>query len=198
VTDASSRAAAPAEIVALIGARCSGKTSVGRELASRLGWPFLDLDEEIAREHARARRLAEPVAVGAVFAELGEPAFRELEERALAAALDQRGPLVLATGGGTIESARNRAAIARRTTCVWLRVTLEEMQRRLRADPAQRPSLTGRDPVEELVVVVERREPLYADICEIELDCRGLRVPEIARRVAERLGRRSSGGCGGP
>jgi len=198
VSAASSRGAGPAEIVALIGARCSGKTSVGRELASRLGWPFLDLDEEVAREYARAQRLAEPLAVGAVFTALGEPVFRELEERALASALDQRGPLVLATGGGTIESARNRAAIARRTTCVWLRVTVDEMQRRLRADPTQRPSLTGLDPVEELGAVVERREPLYAEICEIELDCRGLRVPEIARRVAERLGRRSAGSCGGP
>ena len=187
----------PAEIIALIGPRCSGKTSVGAELARRLSWPFVDLDEEIAREHARTRNLAEPVAAGIVLAEIGEPAFRELEGRALTAALERRGPLVLATSGGVVESEKNRASLSRRATCVWLRVTVDEMQRRLRADPTPRPSLTGQDPAEELAQVVERREPYYAEISEIELDCRGLRVQEIAKRLALRLGRGKRGGCGG-
>jgi len=187
----------PAEIVALIGPRCSGKTSVGVELARRLGWPFLDLDEEIARAYAQASNLAEPVAAGLVLATIGEPAFRALEERALAGALEQRGPLVLATSGGVVESASSRASLSRRATCVWLRVTIDEMQRRLRADPSPRPSLTGLDPAEELAQVVERREPLYSEISEIELDCRGLRVAEIAKRLALRLGRGKRGGCGG-
>jgi len=178
----------PAEIVALIGPRCSGKTSVGVELARRLGWPFLDLDEEIARAYAQASNLAEPVAAGLVLATIGEPAF---------GALEQRGPLVLATSGGVVESASSRASLSRRATCVWLRVTIDEMQRRLRADPSPRPSLTGLDPAEELAQVVERREPLYSEISEIELDCRGLRVAEIAKRLALRLGRGKRGGCGG-
>lgn len=191
------RRSAPAEIVALIGPRCCGKTSTGAELARRLGWPFVDLDEEIGREHARSRSLAEPLAAGEVLAEIGEPAFRALEETALAAALERHGPLVLATGGGVVESSRNRASLARRATCVWLRVTIEEMERRLRADPAPRPSLTGLDPAAELAQVSGRREPWYAELAEIELDCRGLRVQEIAKRLALRLGRGKRGGCGG-
>ncbi len=186
-----------AEIVALIGARCAGKTSAGRELARRLGWTFVDLDEEIARADADRRLDADAQPAGKILETLGEPAFRDLESRALAEILDRRGPFVLATGGGVVEREENRKLLARRTTCVWLRVAASEMQRRLRADPAPRPALEpGGDPVEELPRIAERREPAYAETCEIEIDGRGLRVGEVARRIAERIGRGRPGTCG--
>jgi len=184
------------EIVALIGPRCSGKTSTGRELARRLGWTFVDLDEEIARTHAAERGTDVPSA-GSVLEQEGEAHFRELESRVLAEVLSRPRPFVLATGGGIVERPANRSLLARRTTCAWLRVSLEEMQRRLRADPVVRPSITGGDPAEEVAVLLERREPLYAELAELELDCRGLRVHEIAGRLALRLGRGGPGGCGG-
>jgi XRE family aerobic/anaerobic benzoate catabolism transcriptional regulator len=190
------RKASRSEVVSLIGARCSGKTSAGRELARRLGWTFVDLDEEIARADAAARESTETGPAGDVLGRVGEPAFRDLESRALAEVLDRRGPFVLATGGGVVEREANRTLLARRTTCVWLRVAATEMQRRLRSDPTPRPALEGRDAVEELPRVAERREPAYAETCEIELDCRGLRVAEVARRIAERIGRGRPGTCG--
>jgi shikimate kinase len=181
----------------LIGARCSGKTSAGRELAHRLGWTFVDLDEEIARTDAAERRSSELRPAGSVLAIAGEPAFRDLESRALAEILDRPGPFVLATGGGVVEREENRKLLARRTTCVWLRVAATEMQRRLRSDPAPRPALEpGGDPVEELPRIAERREPYYAETCELEIDCRGLRIGEVARRIAERIGRGRPGTCG--
>jgi shikimate kinase len=190
------RSTARSEVVSLIGARCSGKTSAGRELARRLGWAFVDLDEEIARAHAAARGTTELRPAGSVLEGAGESAFRDLESRALAGILDRPGPFVLATGGGVVERDENRKLLARRTTCIWLRVATNEMQRRMRSDPAVRPPLEGGDPIEELPGIAERREPAYAETCELELDCRGLRVGEIARRIAERIGRGRPGTCG--
>lgn len=184
------------EVVALIGARCSGKTSAGRELAKRLRWTFVDLDEEVARADAAAREADGIESAGKVLERIGEAAFRDLESRALAGILDRPGPFVLATGGGVVEREENRKLLARRTTCVWLRVAASEMQRRLRSDPTPRPALEGLDPVEELPRIAERREPAYAETCELELDCRGLRVGEVARRIAERIGRGRPGTCG--
>jgi shikimate kinase len=186
-----------AEVVALIGPRASGKTSVGRELARRLGWPFVDLDDEIARRDAEARGSTDPLPAGRILERDGEAAFRDLESRALEAAFSRPRPFVLATGGGVVERRENRTMLSRRATCVWLRVAPAELERRLRSDPTPRPSLTGVDPAEEITAVLERREPLYAEICDIELDGRGLQVGEAARRVAERLGRGRPGGCGG-
>lgn len=189
--------AARSEVVSLIGARCSGKTSAGRELAKRLHWTFVDLDEEISRADAAARESTELPSAGGVLERVGESAFRDLESRALAEILDRSGPFVLATGGGVVEREENRKLLARRTTCVWLRVTASEMQRRMRSDPTVRPALEpGADPIEELPRVAERREPAYAETCDLEIDCRGLRVGEVARRIAERIGRGRPGTCG--
>lgn len=186
-----------ATIVALIGPRCSGKTSVGRELARQLRWPFVDLDDELAATHAAARALGRMPAVGEVLAEVGEPAFREMEERALRETIAKGGPVVVACGGGVVERESSRELLASRATCVWLRVSATELARRMRADPTPRPSLTGGDPVEEIATVLARREPLYAEIAAITIDGRGLGVEEIAAEVVARLGKGGLRGCRG-
>ena len=88
--------------LALVGLRGTGKSTVGRILAERLGRPFADADVELA---ARAGR-----PIRAIFAELGEPGFRDLEEETLAA-LVAGPPLVLATGGGAVLRETNRARL---------------------------------------------------------------------------------------
>ncbi|MFN0007107.1 MAG: shikimate kinase [Planctomycetota bacterium] len=176
--------------MALIGPRCSGKTSVGRELARLLAWPFVDLDDEIAAARAAP-------GAGEVLAEVGEPAFRALEERLLRERIAQGGPVVIACGGGVVENENSRQVLARRATCVWLRVSATELARRMRADPTIRPSLTGGDPVEEIETVMARREPLYAEVAAITIDGRGLGIDEIAARVRSDLGRGGLPGCRG-
>ena len=176
-----------ATIVALVGPRCSGKTSVGRALARKLGWPFVDLDEEIDPSRA----------AGELLAAIGEPAFRDLEERALRDRVARGGPVVIACGGGAVERGASRRLLARNTTCVWLRSSPAELARRMRADPTPRPSLTGADPVDEIEAVLARREPFYAEVAAITVDGRGLGIEEIAAEVAGRIGRGGLPGCRG-
>jgi shikimate kinase len=182
-------------IVALVGPRCSGKTSVGRELAKRLGWSFADLDDEVGRLHAQDRKLSAAVPAGEVLLALGEPAFRELEARALREVVTRGGPLVLATGGGAVESEASRALLSQRATCVWLRVAQRELERRMRADATLRPSLTGGDAVAEIGAILARREPLYSAVAQFAIDCRGLDAAEIAEETVRRIGRGRTSGC---
>src|ERR1700761_7313550 len=101
--------------IVLVGLMGAGKSSVGRRLAHALGLPFFDADEEV--EKAARRTIPE------IFAEMGEPAFRDGERRVIARLLD--GPAhVLATGGGAFMNAEARALIAAKAVSVWLKADL--------------------------------------------------------------------------
>ena len=117
--------------LALIGYRGTGKSTVGRILADRLDRPFLDADLEI---EARAGR-----SIASIFAEWGEPAFRDWEERTLVELTATYPDAILATGGGAVLRASNRELLARFGFVVWLRAEPAELARRLEADQAQRP-----------------------------------------------------------
>lgn len=166
--------------IALVGLRCAGKTSVGRELARGLGLPFVDLDDELVRLHAGSTR------VGELLVELGEPAFRALEQRALETTL-AAGPQVLATGGGVVERASNRALLRERATCVWLAVEPDELARRLRADPTPRPALLGDDAALEVRALLARRAPWYAEVATLRIDGGALAPRALADRIRRRL-----------
>jgi shikimate kinase/3-dehydroquinate synthase len=169
-----------------VGLRCSGKSSVARELAGRLGMQLVDLDDELARLHAEENGQG-PLTAGDVLATVGEPAFRELERRALLHVLDREGPLVLATGGGVIEDEANRRVLREETTSVWLDVEPAELERRLRADPTPRPALLGTDAAAEVRALLERRAPWYAEVAALRLDC-GIAAPgELAEDILRSL-----------
>jgi shikimate kinase len=127
-------------IVSLVGLRCSGKSSVGRELAELLDRPFVDLDVELARDFASGHGAA--TTAGEILAQHGESVFRDAEERTLERVLARDDAFVVATGGGVVERANNRALLRLHTTCVWLRVPTEELERRMRADKSSRPALS--------------------------------------------------------
>jgi shikimate kinase len=167
-------------IVALVGLRCSGKSSVGRELARLLGRPFVDLDDEVAF-------LAGSESAGAVIEELGLGAFRRLEARALERVLTAGAPGVLATGGGVVEQPLNRQWLALHTRCVWLRAEPALLRARLLADRALRPSLTGAAPADELEALSRERAPLYAEVAEHALDVGEASPLALAQRIAALL-----------
>jgi shikimate kinase len=197
--------------IALVGLRASGKTAVGRALAKCLGRRFVDLDEEVVRMSASAKstnvsdrgtehRGAQPSSggreagadvgrsgIGAVYAELGETAFREVEQRALARVLAEDDAIVLATGGGVVERATNRDLLRERALVVWLRAPLTELQRRMRSDASLRPPLDGRDAVEEVPAVAARREPLYAGIAHLVIETDATTAEDAAGRIARDL-----------
>src|SRR6188472_2210458 len=136
----------------LVGMMGAGKSSIGRKLAQRLNLPFVDADTEI--EHAAGMSISE------IFAKHGEPYFRAGETRVIARLLDG-GPQVLATGGGAFMSADTRNAIRLKGVSVWLRATVDVLNRRIKRR-GDRPLLKGTDPAETLRRLLDEREPVYA------------------------------------
>ena len=122
----------PGQGLALVGYRGTGKSTVGRILAERLDRPFLDADLEI---EARAGR-----SIAAIFADEGEPVFRDWEERTLAELIDEFPTAVLATGGGVVLREANRRRLRDFGFVVWLQGRAGALARRLAADRAGWPS----------------------------------------------------------
>ena len=140
--------------IVLVGLMGAGKSTVGRGLATALGLPFRDADEEI--ERAARRSVAE------IFAERGEQEFREGERRVIARLITQEPPHVLAAGGGAFIDVRTRALARREALCVWLKADIEVIVRRV-SRRNTRPLLYGRDPLEVLTGLAEQRYPHYAE-----------------------------------
>lgn len=139
--------------IALVGLMGVGKSSVGRRLANALGLPFRDADAEV--EAAAGRSISD------IFAELGEPAFREGERRVIARLLDQP-PHVLATGGGAFMNPETRQLIKSKAVSVWLKTDLETLARRV-GRKSTRPLLADKDPMDVLKAQAEARYPVYAE-----------------------------------
>jgi len=174
------------ETIALLGLRCSGKTTVGRLLATELGLPFVDLDDETLRAGQYAGWHVG--SVGELLERAGRAVFRDLEASALRRVLEPSPRLVVATGGGVVERSDDRAWLARVARCIYLSVPTEVLERRLASDPTPRPPLLGgKDAVDELARLRARREPLYRALAEIEIECGDSPPEEIARRIRESL-----------
>jgi shikimate kinase len=138
--------------IVLVGMMGAGKSSIGRRLAARLAIPFVDADAEI--------ELAADMTIAEIFAVHGEPYFRAGEARVIARLLE-RGPQVLATGGGAFMNAQTRAALKEKAVSVWLKADLEVLSRRLRRRN-DRPLLKTEDPVATLTNLLQLRDPIYA------------------------------------
>jgi shikimate kinase len=138
--------------VVLLGLMCSGKSTVGAALARRLEWAFVDLDAEI--EHHTGQ------AVKSLVVSEGEAALRALEadlSRELAGAEG----LVLAPGGGWITQPRLLEQLGEGTLSVWLQTSVEEIERRLDADPVDRPLRSHPERPSAIRRVLDDREPYY-------------------------------------
>ena len=174
------KADAQAPVLALIGLRCAGKTTVGRALAARTGARFVDLDEVVALK-AGAR------SPGEALHSLGLERFRDLEEQALGQVLDSaEGPTVLATGGGTVERVACRERLAGGATIAWLKAPLAVLRRRMLEDAeTSRPRITG-EGEEEFISLERRRGPWFEALANEVLEV-GERGPDELALELERL-----------
>ncbi|KFC63594.1 Shikimate kinase [Bosea sp. LC85] len=139
--------------VVLVGMMGSGKSSVGRRLATRLGLPFVDADVEI--ETAAGMTIPE------IFAQRGETEFRDGERRVISRVLATRAPLVLATGGGAFMNAETRERIVELGISIWLKADADVLMRRVRKR-SNRPLLQTADPEATMRRMLAEREPVYA------------------------------------
>lgn len=174
-------------LVILIGLRASGKTTVGRLLAERLAGAFVDLDDRTA-ERLHCATTAEALT------RYGEPRFREAEADALAHELagehpSPPSPTILSLGGGTPmhpdSLARLLAAQQQgHARIIYLRAEAPTLIERLRGpEAAARPSLTGKGTLEEVPVLLAKRDPVYRDLADQVVPIEGLSPAEIADRI---------------
>lgn len=149
-------------VVALVGLPGGGKSTVGRQLARRLGARFLDADAVLEE------RIGMPIR--SYFELHGEQAFRDLEEQVIEELTSpEQGPLILATGGGAVLRPANRQNLHQRATVIYLRSTPEELFKRLRHD-TQRPLLQVADPLAKLRELHAQRHPLYEEVAHYRVD----------------------------
>jgi shikimate kinase len=173
--------------IVLIGYRGSGKSEVGRRLASRLQMNFVDTDDLIQNRHG--------MTISRMVETHGWGHFRALEKEMISAIAD-RDQQVIAAGGGMILDPDNVAALRKGGLILWLKADRDTLLERMATDPRtpfQRPSLTGGEAREELEEVLTFRNPFYEEAAEAGLDTSLLDVEAVVEQVLsiirERRGR---------
>ncbi len=165
----------------LIGPMGTGKTTIGRQLASVLGMEFEDSDAEIRRRTG--------VDIPLIFELEGEAGFRKRERKVLEQ-LTARDDLVLATGGGVVLDPENRRDLTGRGLVIYLHCSPEQQYQRTARDRS-RPLLQTEDPRERLRNLMSERDPLYRQVADlvVSTEKRGTAtvVKEIRRRLESEL-----------
>jgi shikimate kinase len=163
--------------IILIGYRGTGKTTLARNLASRLGWAWADSDLEVEKNAGKSIR--------EIFEDDGEPCFRDWEGRAIAD-LANRLECVVATGGGAVIRPENRQMIRRSDHVIWLRAKPETILDRIRADHtsvSRRPNLTSHGGLEEIRSLLFQREPWYQECATTSVNTDSRTLTEIADEI---------------
>lgn len=155
-----------------------GKSTVGLALARRLGWQYLDSDEQVMQHTGRT--------VAELFAERGEAAFRAEERRALVEAVATDGPAVVSVAGGAVLDPGNRHLLGEAGTVVWLRAAVGTLAARVGTGEG-RP-LLGDDPAAALALLDEERRPLYAGLADLVVDVDHVTPDGAVERIVGALG----------
>ena len=163
-------AAVPPQIVALLGLRGAGKTTIGKQLARRRHVRFVELDRQIAK--------AADMSLGELFSMYGEEHYRRLEREALARVLAENRSIVLATGGGIVASPETYALLKKHATTIWLRAAPEDHWNRVVSQGDRRPMADHPQAMADLRALLAAREPLYAS-ADRTVDTSGRSVDDI-------------------
>jgi XRE family aerobic/anaerobic benzoate catabolism transcriptional regulator len=162
--------------IALIGLRGAGKSTLGKLLAKKIGWSFVELNKEIEAQNG--------LSVAEIIALYGQEGFRRMEQAALGQLLAQKEPMVLATGGGIVSEPRTFDLILSSFYTIWLKAEPEEHMARVRRQGDLRPMADDRSAMTELRTILRSREPLYARASAV-VDTAGLSVDDAAARLIE-------------
>lgn len=166
-------------VIALLGLRGAGKTTIGRRLAKRRRVPFVELDRRIEQ--------AADLSLGEIFALHGEDYYRRLEREVLQDVLAEGKPIVLATGGGLVASPETFALLRRSATTVWLRAAPEDHWNRVVRQGDRRPMADYPQAMADLRSLLATREPLYA-LADHTVDTSGAGIDRVVNEVTARLG----------
>ena len=162
--------------IALIGLRGAGKSTLGKILANRIGWGFVELNKEIEAQNG--------LSVAEIIALYGQEGFRRLEQAALTQLLARREPMVLATGGGLVSEPLTFERILSSFYTIWVKADPEEHMARVRGQGDLRPMADDRSAMAELRNILASREPLYARASAV-VDTAGLTVDAAAARLID-------------
>lgn len=156
----------------LVGFMATGKTAVGKELARKKKWQFVDLDDLI--EFREKRRIAD------IFAQAGEPYFRKAEKLTLKEVAKEK-DFVVACGGGIVMDPENLRTMKASGRVICLAATLEVILKRA-CCTTHRPLLNVRNPKKQIELLMKMRAPFYAQADKI-IDTSGISVKETVERI---------------
>ncbi len=162
----------------LIGPMGTGKTTIGRQLASALSMEFEDSDAEIRRRTG--------VDIPLIFELEGETGFRK-RERKVIEQLTAREDLVLATGGGVVLDPENRRDLTGRGLVIYLHCSPEQQYQRTARD-RNRPLLQNSDPRARLRELMEQRDPLYRQTADLVVSTERRNAAAVVREITRKLG----------
>ena len=163
---------------ALVGMPGSGKSTVGKQLAQRLGVPFIDLDHQL--------ELVLKTSIRNFFETEGEARFRDLEAQVLADTTAQPGGMVLSTGGGAVLRPENREVLRQFGNVLYLRASPEEIYKRVKHDKT-RPLLQGGNPLEKLRELYAQRDRLYRETAHFVIETGRPTVSTLVNMVMMQL-----------
>jgi XRE family transcriptional regulator, aerobic/anaerobic benzoate catabolism transcriptional regulator len=156
--------------------RGAGKSTLGKMLANKIGWKFVELNKEIEAENG--------LSVAEIIALYGQEGFRRMEQAALGQLLADNGLTVLATGGGIVSEPLTFDLVLSSFYTIWLKAEPEEHMARVRGQGDLRPMADDRSAMTELRNILVSREPLYARANAV-VDTAGLSVEDAGARLIE-------------
>lgn len=162
--------------IALIGLRGAGKSTLGKVLAKKIGWSFVELNKEIEAQNG--------LSVAEIIALYGQEGFRRMEQAAVTQLLARKELMVLATGGGIVSEPLTFDLILSSFYTIWLKAEPEEHMARVRRQGDLRPMADDRSAMAELRNILISREPLYARASAV-VDTAGLSVDAAAARLID-------------
>src|SRR5262245_50151613 len=179
-----------ASLVALVGLRGAGKSTIGKGLAKHLEVPHVELDALIEKQAN--------LSLGELFSLHGEPYYKRLAYDILVKLLAQDEPMVIATGGSVVTDPETWQLLKRRTHTVWLKATPEDHWKRVLGQGDTRPMANRTSAMVELRSILSQRSPLYAEAAQT-VDTSSMRVTEAVKTITaalrqkeERVGRKKT------